>query len=108
MGEQVQSNASRSLRSRILSLPRPSLVSILSTLSLPLRMIYKSSYPELGPISENTNIYEFIFGTRGSPLDTLALSDDSDRITYRHLHELTTRIGAGWIENAGLEVGDVV
>jgi len=72
--------------------------------------IFTSPNPKLDQIPKDTNIYDAIFGNRAksAPDNSIALADEKERISYKQLHDLTTRIGAGWLKKAGLKPGDVV
>lgn len=70
-------------------------------------MIYTSPYPPLAPIPKDVNTYQLLGASHSSP-DNIALADENEKISYRQLHDITTKIGAGFLKNAGLKVGDVV
>lgn len=72
-------------------------------------MIHTSPFPKADPIPKDINVYDRLFGAGRSftPDDSVALADDKDVITYKQLHDWSTRIGAGWIKQ-GLKPGDVV
>lgn len=71
-------------------------------------MIYTSPYPPLAPIPKDINIYQFLLGANRNSPDNIALADENEKISYRQLHDITTKVGAGFLKNAGLKVGEVV